>query len=85
MSASSIKQGASLGLERCDSSANESFTLNDSGQITLNSDPKLCLTVDSENKREGRCGSPVHVMRPLFLQLCEESQGDYQYWAIKSL
>lgn len=85
MSASSLKEGASLGLEGCESSESQNFSLKASGEISLNSDPNLCLTVDSENKREGRGGSPVHVMRPISLQLCEGSKSDYQRWVVKPL
>ncbi|WP_394240961.1 ricin-type beta-trefoil lectin domain protein [Vibrio astriarenae] len=85
MSASSIEVGASLDLEKCKASDNQSFSLNDNGQITPNSNPSLCITVDRENKREGRGGSPIHVMRPVSLQPCENSQSEYQNWTIKPL
>ncbi|WP_045465498.1 ricin-type beta-trefoil lectin domain protein [Vibrio hyugaensis] len=85
MSASAIEAGASLDLEECKASDNQSFSLKGNGQISPNSNPSLCITVDSENKREGRGGSPVHVMRPVSLQLCDNSESDYQHWIIKSL
>lgn len=85
MSASSMEAGASLNLEECKASDNQSFSLKDNGQISPNSNPSLCITVDSENKREGRGGSPVHVMRPVSLQLCDNSESDYQHWVIKPL
>lgn len=85
MSASSIEVGASLDLKKCNASDNQSFSMKNSGQISPNSNPSLCVTVDSANRREGRGGSPVHVMRPVSLQLCENSQSDYQHWTIKPL
>jgi len=85
MSASSIEVGASLDLKECNTSNNQSFSMKSNGQISPNSNPNLCVTVDSTNKREGRGGSPVHVMRPVSLQLCESSQSEYQHWEIKPL
>lgn len=85
MSASAMTAGASLDLKECEVSDLQSFSLKESGQISPNSVPSLCLTVDSENKKEGRGGSPVHVMRPVTLQLCDSSKSDYQRWTIKSL
>ncbi|MGV2988225.1 RICIN domain-containing protein [Vibrio sp. E150_011] len=85
MSASSLEQNASLQLEECNSSVTQQFELKDNGQLSLNGAPNLCVTVDGENKKEGRGGTPVHVMRPVSLQLCDDSKSDYQQWIIKSL
>ncbi|GAD03897.1 RICIN domain-containing protein [Agarivorans albus] len=85
MSASSLELNASIELQECNSSENQKFSLNDDGQIVLNTDSRLCVTVDGDNIKEGRGGSPVHIMRPLSLELCDESKNEYQVWTIKPL
>jgi len=47
--------------------------------------PDLCLTVDGMNKKEGRGGAPVHVMRPLSLLPCGDANKEYQSWLLNAL
>ncbi|WP_211254251.1 RICIN domain-containing protein [Enterovibrio calviensis] len=49
MSASAIKAGASLDLKACEPTETQTFSLKANGQLSPNSDPSLCVTVDSEN------------------------------------
>lgn len=81
MTASELKQGAKLLLDKCEGNLLQKFTLNSNGQLSIDNAPHLCVTVDGTQKREGRGGSPVHVMRPLSLQPCAGDQGKYQTWS----
>lgn len=85
MTASSVEQGATLGLKPCDGSKEQSFSLTAQGNIVSQSEPSLCVTVNSTEKKEGRGGSPAHVMRPISLELCEADSSDYQIWMTNTL
>jgi len=85
MSASSLTQGASLDLAKCDQSQEQLFSLKSNGHLIVQKEPELCVTVNGTKKKEGRGGSPVHVMRPLSLELCNDAKADYQKWSVKKL
>ncbi len=85
MSATDLKVGAAILLGECNNSDTQKFTLNSSGQLVAEADQSLCITVSSTQKREGRGGSPVHVMRPLALQQCDDAKKTYQTWLLYSL
>lgn len=85
MSADSIEQGTSIVLAECTDQVTQQFSLQPNGNITLKSDNTLCVTVSATEKREGRGGEPVHVMRPLSLQACESNIAEYQTWTLFSI
>lgn len=85
MAASSVETGSSLALAACDGGDTQVFSLESNGHLILQANPELCVTVSSTEKREGRGGTPVHVMRPLSLQPCSEESQAYQAWSIFSL
>lgn len=85
MTVASVEAGAPIVLNQCAGTATQKFTLNENGQLVAQADPQLCVTVSSTEKREGRGGSPVHVMRPLSLQPCEETSKSYQTWNLFEL
>jgi hypothetical protein len=85
MSVTAIQIGATTSLEECSNSDNQKFTLKPNGQLVSQVDPTLCLTVNSLEKKEGRGAFPVHVMRSLSLQLCDETIRPYQTWSINKL
>ena len=85
MAASSTDLGSDILLEACNDSNTQSFDLQENGQLSLQGNPELCVTVSATEKKEGRGGSPVHVMRPLSLQSCNTAQQDYQSWTINEL
>ncbi|MDO6561970.1 hypothetical protein Q4488_01105 [Amphritea sp. 1_MG-2023] len=85
MTVRSVQAGAAVNLAKCENLATQSFELNASGQIVIQAQPSLCVTVSSTEKKEGRGGSPVHVMRPLSLQACQDSKQPYQTWLLHSL
>lgn len=85
MVASPIETGSALMLAACESVATQQFSLQTNGNIVVQANPELCVTASSTEKREGRGGSPVHVMRPLSLQPCSTDSSAYQTWTTFSL
>lgn len=85
MTASSIEVDATLMLAECTEMETQQFSLSESGHLTLMSDPSLCVTASSSEKKEGRGGEPVHVMRPVSLQSCDDDSKDYQSWTTYSM
>ncbi|MGB1012247.1 MAG: ricin-type beta-trefoil lectin domain protein [Thiolinea sp.] len=85
MSVPSSTAGAAITLGECDNGELQKFTLTPQGQLITQANPELCVTVDGTRKREGRGGSPVHVMRPLSLQPCADANKTYQTWSLNSL
>lgn len=85
MTAVSPKQGSSLSLEKCNQSEAQKFSLKSNGQLVTQTSPELCVTVNSTKKKEGRGGTPVHVMRPLSLESCDDSRDTYQKWSLNEL
>lgn len=85
MTASSTEAGASIMLASCGSTDTQQFSLEPNGRLVLDASPDLCVTASSTEKREGRGGTPVHVMRPLSLQPCAAENEAFQVWSIYSL
>lgn len=85
MTASAIQVGASIELASCKHGSNQKFILQANGHMISEVNPELCVTVSRTQKREGRGGKPVHVMRPLSLQLCKKSESAYQRWSTYSI
>ena len=82
MSMSSLDVGAAITIGQCDDLDTQKFELRPNGQLVAQAGPKLCVTVSSSEKKEGRGGTPVHVMRPLSLQSCDDSKKPYQTWSL---
>lgn len=85
MSVPSVSVGAAISLGQCNNADTQKFTLKSNGQLVAEADPKLCVTVNSTKKKEGRGGSPIHVMRPLSLQPYDDAKKAYQTWSLRSL
>ncbi len=85
MAVPSVKAGAPVSLGQCTDADTQKFTLDDNGQLVTQADPDLCVTVSSTEKKEGRGGSPIHVMRPLSLQSCDEANKAHQTWSLFNL
>ncbi len=84
MSVPSVEAGVPISLEQCSTAETQKFTLKPDGQLVAQTDPALCVTVSATEKREGRGGTPVHVMRPLSLQSCDDAAKSYQTWSLHS-
>ena len=82
MEAEKIEESSSLLLNTCNKKDKQKFTLQNDGKIQPLSDLNLCLTA-SESFREGGGGNPVHLIRKLSLQICEEKFSSRQKWGIR--
>jgi hypothetical protein len=85
MSVSPLEAGAPVMLAPCAAEDSQQFSLESNGNLIATASPELCVTASSTEKREGRGGEPVHVMRPLTLQPCSDDNKAYQAWTIFSL
>ena len=83
MEASSLTPSANLRLRKCDRNKLQNFEWSNENKIRLTGNRKLCLTVDQGQSRKGGGGSPVHLMRNLSLELCNESLNPYQTWGVR--
>ncbi|MGH1479195.1 MAG: hypothetical protein ACRBM6_10840 [Geminicoccales bacterium] len=84
MSVPSVEAGAATSLLQCSAADAQKFSLESNGQLVAQIDPEFCVTVSSTEKREGRGGPPIHVMRPLSLQPCDDAVKTYQTWSLRS-
>lgn len=85
MTVSEIIDGSAISLAKCAGLITQRFQLQPNGQLVIQADQNLCITVNSLEKKEGRGGSPIHVMRPLSLESCDVTKNDYQLWSIQQL
>ena len=83
MEASSLTQSANLKLRKCDRNKLQNFEWSNENKIHLIGNRKLCLTVDQGQSKKGGGGSPVHLMRNLSLELCNEPLNPYQTWSVR--
>ena len=84
MTAGGSQAGARLGLAKCDGSAPQGFSLAANGEIVAKSVPELCVTVAGGDSREGGGGRPVHLIRGLTLETCDEARAKYQRWRFRA-
>ena len=84
MTAQGAEAGARLGLAKCDGSPQQGFSLTAKGESVAKSAPKLCVTVAGGESRQGGGGQPVHLIRRLTLEACEEGRAKYQRWRVRS-
>lgn len=84
MTAGGSQAGARLGLTKCDGSARQGFSLTANGEIMTKSAPKLCATVAGGESRQGGGGRPVHLIRGLTLEACDEGRAKYQRWRVRA-
>ncbi len=82
MAVPAVEAGAAIVLEPCSDAETQKFTLESSGKLVAQSNANLCITVNSTEKREGRGGTPIHVMRPLTLEPCDQAKKAYQTWSL---
>ena len=70
-----------LTLIKCKNS--QEFIFDKDNTIRLKNNSNLCLTVAKEESRKGGGGSPVHLMRNLSMQICNNKHSVYQNWVIR--
>ena len=85
MSVSSVVENETISLQSCNDADTQKFILKPNGNLVTAVDPNLCITVSSTEKKEGRGSSPVHVMRPVTLQVCDDSKDAYQIWSTNKI
>ena len=84
MTAAGSRAGARLGLAKCDGSAQQGFSMTADGAIVSKSAPELCATVAGGESRQGGGGRPVHLIRGLTLEPCDEARAKYQRWRVRT-
>jgi len=77
-----IKQGSTIKLSSCDKNEKQKFVLKSDGKIQPKNNSSLCLTV-SEDFREGGGGTPVHLIRTLTLESCDDAISSRQKWGFR--
>ena len=70
-----------LNLIKCGST--EEFVFSEDNTIRLKNNTNLCLTVAEGNSRKGGGGSPLHLIRNLSMQTCDEQKSIYKTWGIR--
>tara|TARA_B100000609_G_scaffold128715_1_gene102526 strand:- start:87 stop:731 length:645 start_codon:yes stop_codon:yes gene_type:complete len=84
LEAKTLENSSNLILQSCDRNEKQRFILKDNGQITLESNNNLCITI-SETFREGGGGNPVHLIREISLEQCNNNQSHLQSWGIRGI
>ena len=85
MTAGAAQAGASgWGWGKCDGSPAQGFSMTAKGEIVSKSAPKLCVTVAGGESRQGGGGQPVHLIRRLTLEACDEGRAKYQLWRVRT-
>ncbi len=82
MEAASASESSNLLLKPCNKNEKQKFEFNSTGEIVLANNTDLCLTV-SEVSREGGGGSPVHLIRDLVLNGCNNNISTRQKWGLR--
>ena len=84
MEAVKIEKSSRLELKNCDKNQKQEFVFQNDGKIQPLSNLNLCLTA-SENFREGGGGNPVHLIRDLSLQICDDTFSSRQKWSFRKI
>ena len=61
----------------------QEFVFIEDNTIRLKHNKNLCLTVAKGNSRPGGGGSPLHLIRNLSMQTCDEQKSIYKTWGIR--
>ena len=80
MESESSEKSSNLILKSCSKKELQKFILNNDGKIYLEGNKNLCLTITQENSREGGGSDPVHLIRDISMETCDESLSLYQAW-----
>ena len=70
--------GARLLLADCTVAELQTWTLQDSGEITLEAFPQMCITVEEGPGRNA--GGPQYLMKGVGLDTCAQQASDRQQW-----
>lgn len=83
LEADEIESSSTIELMTCDKNQKQKFILQNDGKINPEGNLKLCLTA-SISSREGGGGNPVHLIRDLSLQACNDENSELQRWSMRS-
>ena len=61
----------------------QEFVFIEDNTIRLKHNKNLCLTVAKANSRQGGGGSPLHLIRNLSMQTCNEQKSIYKTWGVR--
>ena len=70
-----------LNLIKCGNT--QEFVFGEDNTIRLKNNKNLCLTVAEGNSRNGGGGSPLHLIRNLSMQTCNQQKTIYKTWGIR--
>ena len=77
------KDGSFISMETCDGREAQDFMLNETGQIIPEMMPDLCLTINPV-ALPGGGGNPVHIMRDVSFDLCDNNINERQLWELRA-
>ena len=77
------KAGSFISIETCDDREQQNFVFNDAGQIRPEVMPELCMTMH-DTTVPGGGGNPLHLMRDVTFDACDESIAERQTWELRS-
>ena len=77
----SSNNSLNLNLIKCRNT--QEFVFIEDNTIRLKHNKDLCLTVAKGNSRHGGGGSPLHLIRNLSMQTCDEQKSIYKTWGIR--
>jgi hypothetical protein len=77
------KAGSFPSMETCDGRAAQLIVLNESGRITPEMMPELCLTMSSVVVPGGG-GNPLHLMRDVTFETCDSEVNERQLWEMRA-
>ena len=83
LEAENIESSSTIELNSCDKNQKQKFILQSNGKINPEGNINLCLTA-SVSSREGGGGNPVHLIRDLSLELCNDDISTLQRWNMRT-
>lgn len=76
-------EGSFVSIETCDGRETQVIAMNETGQITPEMTPELCLTAGSV-VLPGGGGNPVHIMRDISFEACDSAINERQLWELRA-
>jgi hypothetical protein len=75
--------GSFISMESCDGRKTQQMTMNESGQISPQMMPELCITMDTVVVPGGG-GRPLHLMRDVTFEDCDSEINERQLWELRA-
>jgi hypothetical protein len=76
-------EGSFVSIETCDGRETQIIAMNETGQITPEMTPELCLTMGSV-VLPGGGGNPIHIMRDISFEACDSTINERQLWELRA-